>query len=81
MAPTHPPDSPRLHMTDREKNSETDIQDYLDDRLSPVDRQQIEDQLAGDPLAQKELEADAFSILGEIKVFGFRGEYGRKAET
>lgn len=43
-------------MTDREKNSETAIQDYLDDRLSPVDRQQVEDQLAGDPLARKELE-------------------------
>ena len=24
---------------------------------------------------------DAFSILREIKAFGFRGEYGRKAET
>ncbi len=43
-------------MTDREKNSETAIQDYLDDQLSPVDRQQVEDQLAGDPGAQKELE-------------------------
>ncbi len=43
-------------MTDREKNSETAIHDYLDDRLSPVDRQQVEGQLAGDPGAQKELE-------------------------
>ena len=24
---------------------------------------------------------DVFSNLGEIKVFGFRGEYGRKTET
>jgi hypothetical protein len=24
---------------------------------------------------------DALSTLGETKVFGFRGEYGRKAET
>lgn len=43
-------------MTDREKNTETAIQDYLDDRLSPVDRQQVEDQLAGNPGACKELE-------------------------
>ncbi|MDP7206334.1 MAG: hypothetical protein QGH11_12240, partial [Pirellulaceae bacterium] len=43
-------------MTDRKKNTETAIQDYLDDRLSPVDRQQVEEQLAGNPGARKELE-------------------------
>jgi hypothetical protein len=43
-------------MTDREQHSETIIQDYLDDRLSAVDRQQVEEQLATDPQAQQELE-------------------------
>ncbi len=43
-------------MTDREQHSETIIQDYLDDRLSAVDRQQVEEQLVTDPQAQQELE-------------------------
>ncbi|MFP6649478.1 MAG: hypothetical protein VB817_08445 [Pirellulaceae bacterium] len=43
-------------MTDREQHSETIIQDYLDDRLSAVDRQQVDEQLATDPQAQQELE-------------------------
>ena len=36
-------------------------------------------------LCQLEIEGrylhDSFSTLREIEVFGFRGEYGRKAET
>ena len=51
-----PPGSERLIMTDREQHSETIIQDYLDDRLSAVDRQQVEEQLVTDPQAQQELE-------------------------
>ena len=43
-------------MTDREQHSEMIIQDYLDDRLSAVDRQQVEEQLATDPQGQQELE-------------------------
>lgn len=51
-----PPGSPRLRMSDQKKNPETTIHDYLDDRLSTVDRQQVEEQLAGDPQARQELE-------------------------
>ena len=43
-------------MTDREQTPETVIHDYLDDRLSTVDRQQVEEQLSGDSQAQQELE-------------------------
>ena len=43
-------------MTDREQQFETAIHDYLDDQLSTIERQEIEDQLAEDPQARQQLE-------------------------